>query len=87
MSLDLSKHAPQPVRAGIKDMKVLPINVHLFTILHFGDPPLSGIKAHSAHGATSQEEVTGVREGGTERGRERGRERSGSLRISSFRPL
>lgn len=50
------------MQIGIKDMKVLPINAHLFTILHLGDPPLSSIKAQLAQGAMSQEEVTRVSE-------------------------
>lgn len=39
------------MQIDIKDMKALPINTHLFTILHLEDPPLSSIKAQSAHGA------------------------------------
>lgn len=76
------------MQIGIKDMKVLAINAHLFTILHLGDPPLSSIKAQSAHGVMSQEEVTRVRRDRKEKREiDRGGESSGSRRISSFRLL
>lgn len=68
------------MQSGIKDMKVLPINAHLFTLLHLADPPLSSIKAQSAHGATSLEEVTRVR--ARWRGKQRARRRRREQQLS-----
>lgn len=68
------------MQIGIKDMKVLAINAHLFSILDSRDPPLSSIKAQSAHRAMSQEEATRVRERWRERGGDR--QRRGERRLS-----
>lgn len=60
---DLRNHDPPPVQIGIKDMKLLPINTHLFIILHLIDPPLPSIKAQSAWGVMSQVKISREREG------------------------
>lgn len=74
ISGDLWKQGPPPVQIGTNDMKLLPINTHLF-ILHWRDPLLSGIKAQSARGVVSQEEITRVRERKREGKKERWRSR------------
>lgn len=60
---DLWKHAPQPAQIGVNDMKVLPINAHLFTILHLKRPTTGSIKVQPAHRGMSQEKITRVRRG------------------------